>query len=147
MKNLHGAKFLCAVVVLLLVGCWFLAGCTNITPTDRPPYTLPPGPSTPPKDVVVTYNYGDTDKVKLSDNNISLTVGQKLILQPAPGLTKNTRFTSSGENFFGDVMKQDNPQETGKATFTAIKPGKGRLQIIPNTDEVDRATDLWVIVK
>ncbi|HMM20415.1 MAG TPA: hypothetical protein PKA10_06725 [Selenomonadales bacterium] len=146
MKHFPGAKLISAVALLLLAG-WLLAGCTNTTPTDRPPYSLPPGSSTSPKDIVVTYNYHDTDKVQLSDNNISLSVGQKLILRPAPGLTKNTRFTSSGQYFFGEVMKQDNPQETGKATFTAIKPGKGRLQIIPSTDQVDRATDLWVTVK
>ncbi len=137
--------------ILLISSGLILGGCTNINPINPPsPYSaLPPsGQSNTGQDYTVTYNYRDTGPVQLSANNIVLKVGQKLILQPAPGLTKNTRFVSSGENFWGNVMKQESdPQASGKAIFTAIKPGKGKLQIIPDTDKVDRAVDLWVTVQ
>ncbi|MEG6586072.1 hypothetical protein [Dendrosporobacter sp. 1207_IL3150] len=139
-----------AIIFMLMLSV-FLGGCSNVNPVDpQPPYSTTPPANQPPQgnDVVVTYNYGDTDKVQLSANNVVLKVGQKLILQPAQGLTKNTRFTSSGENFFGDVMKQEvSDNNSGKAVFTAIKAGKGKLQIIPNTTEVERAVDFWVTVQ
>jgi len=126
-----------AITVLLII----TAGCVNnLRPLE------PQTPAKPVEDtgnVTVTYNTG---KVQLSKNDLVMKVGQKLTLQPAQGLTKNTRFTSSGENFFGDIMQQDT-QQSDKAVFTAIKSGKGRLQIIPNTDETDRAVDLWVTVQ
>lgn len=140
-KYCKTAVFLTA---LALSACLLVSGCTNLRPLEP----QSPGKQTgEANNYVVTYNYGSTDKVQLSANNLTLKVGQKLTLQPAPGLTQNTRFTSSGENFFGDVMQQDPGQDSSKATFTAIKPGKGRLQIIPNTDQVDRAVDLWVTVE
>ncbi len=140
------ARFTWIVAVLFLAGGLVLSGCTNLTPLNPPsPYSSPP-PSG--QDYTVTYNYSDTGPVQLSANNIVLTTGQKLILQPAPGLTSSTRFVSSGDNFFGDIMKQDgDPQTSGKAVFTAIKQGKGKLQIVPNTTETDRAIDFWVTVQ
>lgn len=141
-----------AIVCALLSFVLLLGGCTNINPTDpqQPPYS-PPSAGQPPQtggDVTVTYNYNATDKVQLSANNIMLKTGQKLIIKPVRGLTENTRFTSSGENFFGDIMKQEeNPQASGQVVFTAIKTGKGKLQIIPNTNDLDRAVDLWVTVQ
>lgn len=152
MKNLTYKKIAPIVAILLLASGLFLNGCTNnITPTNPQSFT----PSTPiahqlspATDFTVTYNYGDTGPVTLSANNLTLNVGQTLSLQPAAGLYKETHFTSSGENFFGDVMKQDvNQQDTGRAVFTAIKPGKGRLQIVPNAVETARAVDLWVTVQ
>jgi hypothetical protein len=153
-------QFIYMVAVIMLSISLFITGCTNVNPVEpqnpssptspAPPSTVNPPVVQPPQtsDIRVTYNYNATDKVQLSANNIVLRVGQRLILEPAPGLTKNTRFTSSGDNFFGDVMKQDTDStQTGKAIFTAIKPGKGKLQIIPNTTEVNRAVDFWVTVQ
>lgn len=153
MKNIHKKFLIQTTLIVLLSGSLFLGGCTNnITPTDpQSPYssTPPTKQANPIADVTVTYSYGDTGVVQLSDNNLTLKVGQRLALQPAAGLTKSTRFLSSGgENFFGDIMKQDaNQQDSTRATFTAINPGKGKLQIIPNNTETDRATDLWVTVQ
>ncbi|WP_425058949.1 hypothetical protein [Sporomusa carbonis] len=125
-----------------------IVGCANLTPVEPQPSPTSPSKQTTEKDVKVTYNYNATDKVQLSANNIVLKVGQRLILEPAQGLTKNTRFSSSGEYFFGDIMQQEtNQQETGRVIFIAKKPGKGKLQIIPNTNETARAVDLWVTVE
>ncbi|QDR82334.1 hypothetical protein [Sporomusa termitida] len=150
MKLILRTKIIHAVVCLVLVGL-LAAGCSNnMTPVDpngsAPPAA--PSPATPvPQEHKVTYNYGDTGPIQLSANNLVLTVGQKLILAPAPGLTKNTRFISSGENFFGDIMQQEGDTGTGQVVFVAKKAGKGKLQIIPNTNETSRATDLWVTVQ
>jgi hypothetical protein len=149
---MHQMRLIRVITVLVLFGVLSLAGCTNITPAKppQPPYSaLPPGTQTIERqDVIVTYNYGDTGPVELTANNVVLSTGQRLILQPAPGMTKKTRFMSSGENFWGDVMKQENdPQTSGKAIFTAIKPGKGKLRIIPNTTETERAVDFWATVQ
>ena len=77
-----------------------------------------------------------------------LNVGDRLVLQPAPGLTKNTRFTSTGKYFIGTIMKQEaDKPNSGQVVFTAVKPGKGQLQVIPDTDKTDRAVDLWVTVQ
>lgn len=143
MKNTKSNLFITLLLSILLV-----SGCENLRPIE--PETTPNSPAKQltPSDFVVTYNYNDTDKVQLSANDIVLKVGQKLILQPAPGLTKETRFTSAGENFFGDIMAQEiNQNEPDKVIFTAIKPGKGMLQIIPNNTEYYRATELWVTVQ
>lgn len=144
---MNKTQFIKAVALLLLLGSLLLGGCNNLFPFNQMPDPSNPSPKQI-NEVRVIYNYNGTDKVQLSANNIILKTGQRLILQPAPGLTKTTRFVSSGENFFGDVMKQEgDAQASGKAVFTAIKPGKGKLQIIPNTDEVERAVDLWVTVE
>lgn len=156
MKTTHNQKWLSIFLGLALTMMLLLGGCTNITPTEPTPAPSPtsPSPTSPAKPVTdvtnvrVTYSYGATDKVQLSNNNLVLKVGQTLILEPVPGLTTNTRFTSSGENFFGNVMKQDTTgQDNTKASFTAIAPGKGKLTIIPNTNDTARATDLWVTVQ
>ncbi|WP_371367245.1 hypothetical protein SRRS_12810 [Sporomusa rhizae] len=137
--------------ILLLSGSILLGGCANnltpVEPQSPPPAVTPPAGQPPAKDVVVTYNYKDAEPVQLSANNITLKVGQRIVLSPAPGLTKTTRFTSSGENFWGDIMKSEvDPQESGQAIFSAIKPGKGKLKVIPNSTDTDHATDLWVTV-
>lgn len=140
---------------LLLLGLFLLSGCTNLNPIEpqTPSVNNPPPKQTdnPPaqqtNDITVTYNYNNTDKVQLSANNLVMTVGQRLIIQPAAGLTQNTRFVSTGENFFGDIMRQETTTDTTKAVFTAVNKGKGKLQIIPNTNETDRAVDLWVTVQ
>jgi len=151
MNRLSHLKWIGFLVIVLLSTILLLSGCTNVTPVD--PQT---SPSTPAKsltdgaDLKVTYSYNGsgTDKVQLSANNLVLKVGQKLILEPAPGLTTNTRFVSSGEYFFGTVMKQETGDGGGnRVVFTAIKSGKGVLQIIPNTDQTDRAADLSVTVQ
>lgn len=164
MNMIQQKKWIIVFLGLCLAATLLLGGCTDVNPiTPQQPAPAPttpssnaptlPTPTAPPKstndmkDVTVVYKYGDTGKVQLSDNNLSLKVGQKLILQPAPGLTQNTRFTSSGENFFSDVMKQETGPDSTKAVFTAIAPGKGRLSVIPNTTDLDRATDLWVTVE
>ena len=50
--------------------------------------------------------------------------------------------------FWGDIMRQDiNQETTGKAVFTAVKAGKGKLLIIPNNTETDRAIELWATVQ
>jgi hypothetical protein len=146
MKNVHRTRIFHAAVGILLSVILLVSGCETLRPIEPQPTPAPPKQSTQ-NDFVITYNYGDTDKVQLSANDIVLKVGQRLVLQPAPGLTKSTRFSSSGEYFFGDIMKQEASQNTGKVVFTAIKPGKGKLQIIPNDTETDRATDLWVTVQ
>ena len=154
-------RFATVFLLLLFAATVLLGGCSNLQPAERQPAqktpapapapapTPAPTPSQPTETVnyVVIYNYGSTGKVELSANNLTLKIGQKLTLQPAKGLTQNTRFTSSGENFFGDVMRQEPEQSIGRAVFTAIKAGKGKLQIIPNTDETARATDFWVTVE
>ncbi|HWR45713.1 hypothetical protein [Sporomusa sp.] len=145
MKTIFRTKIIHAALLLLLVSLLF-SGCTNMTPVD-PQGTTPPKQTTDTQEYRVTYNYGDTGPVQLSANNIVLTVGQKLILVPAAGLTKNTRFTSGGEYFLGDIMQQEGDTGTGQVVFVAKKPGKGKLQVIPNTSETDRATDLWVTVQ
>jgi hypothetical protein len=165
MKITQKKKWIIVVLGLCLSATLLLGGCTNVNPiTPQQPAPTTPSPSAPAlptptapadptkpsndmKDVTVIYNYTDTGKVQLSANNLSLKVGQRLILQPAKGLTKNTRFTSSGENFFSNVMKQETGPDSTKAVFTAIAPGKGRLSVIPNTTDIDRATDLWVTVQ
>ena len=168
MKIMHHQRRIIVFIGLLLLATLLLGGCTNVNPVEpQSPPTTPSTPSTPTnpatpttptiptkppgndlQDVKVIYNYGDKDKVQLSANNIMLKVGQRLILEPAPGLTRNTRFTSSGEHFFGDVLKQETGgADSGKVIFTAIKQGKGKLTIIPNTTETERANDLWVTVQ
>lgn len=139
---------ICLVLALMLLV--LLTGCS--TQDLRPVDPQPQQPATPPQqvvkeDVVVTYNYGETGPVQLSNPNPVLKVGQRLILQPAPGFSGNTRFVSSGENFFGDIMEQQENAGNSRLVFVAKRPGKGRLQIIPNTDQTDRATDLWVTVE
>jgi hypothetical protein len=130
--------------IILLSGC-----STNLNPLTPPP------PPTPPtrqiidtNDYTVTFTYTASGSVKLSANNVLLRIGQKLILQGAPNLAANTRFSSSAPDFVGDFLKQDTSQQTsGKVVFTAIKRGKGKLQVIPNTNDVARAADLWVTVQ
>lgn len=147
-------------LTLLFLGLFLLSGCTSLNPveppaannpppnqTDNPPPIQTDNPPGQPNDITVTYNYNNTDKVQLSKNNLVMTVGQKLIIQPVTGLTQNTRFVSTGKNFFGDIMRQENTTDTTKAVFTAVNKGKGKLQIIPNTNETGRAVDLWVTVQ
>lgn len=142
-------KIVLAASLFFLASSLLLAGCSNnLTPVNPPNPTTPPKQSDNAQDYTVTYNYGDTGPVQLSANNLTLKVGQRLILKPAPGLTKNTRFTSVNDNFFGDVMQQEGDQSsTGQLIFRAKQAGKGKLQIIPNSTETDRATDLWVTVE
>ncbi|HWR10140.1 hypothetical protein [Sporomusa sp.] len=149
MRIIFRTKIIPAVICLLLTGLLFSGCSNNMSPVD-PQGTTPPSPpkqTTGTQEHKVTYNYGDTGPIQLSANNLVLSVGQKLILAPAPGLTKNTRFTSSGENFFGDIMQQEGDTGTGQVVFVAKKAGKGKLQIIPNTNETSRATELWVTVQ
>ncbi|XEQ94700.1 hypothetical protein SCACP_35990 [Sporomusa carbonis] len=148
MRFMQNKPWAVVFVGLLLSVMLLIVGCANLTPVEPQPSPTSPSKQTTEKDVKVTYNYNATDKVQLSANNIVLKVGQRLILEPAQGLTKNTRFSSSGEYFFGDIMQQEtNQQETGRVIFIAKKPGKGKLQIIPNTNETARAVDLWVTVE
>lgn len=152
MKTFPSKAIVQVTLGLLLTGMLLITGCDNFRRIEpRPAPTTPTTPAPPGKqpvqDFVVTYNYNNTDKVQLSANDIVLQVGQRLILQPAPGLTGETRFTSSGEYFFGDIMQPVANQPSGKAVFTAIKPGKGRLQIIPNGTETGRASNLLVTVQ
>lgn len=151
---IYGKKFIQTAGLLLLISSLLLGGCSDLTPVEPQKPTSPTSPTTPPKqtpdvqEVKVTYNYGATGPVELSANNVVLNVGQKLILQPASGLTKNTRFRSTGDNFFGDVMEQQGDQnDSGQLVFLAKKPGKGKLQIIPNSTEEARAADFWVTVQ
>lgn len=151
---IYGKKLIQAATLLLLIGGLLLGGCSDLTPVEPQKPTSPTSPTTPSKqtpdvqETKITYNYGATGPVELSANNVVLKVGQKLILQPASGLTKNTRFRSSGENFFGDVMEQQGDQNaSGQLVFIAKKPGKGKLQIIPNSTEEARAADFWVTVQ
>jgi hypothetical protein len=133
-------------IFVLLISGLFLTACTDVTPlTPQAPNAALPPTDRPSQvsgleDYIVTYNYSDTGPVELSENNIVLKVGQKLILQPATGFTVNTRFSSSGENFWGDIMQQQSSsQQTGTAEFTAIKAGKGKLTITPNNIDTARA--------
>jgi len=165
MKEILHVKWTDFLVGTLFTTILFLSGCSNLTPVAPQPTTpsqpqsqsqlqttpqpnIPATPLTSAMDFTVTYNYNDTDKVQLSSNNLVLKVGQKLTLQPAPGLTTNTRFISSGDYFFGNVMKQETDNTSSSTIiFTAINPGKGILQIIPNTNQTDRAVDLAVTVQ
>lgn len=165
MKEIQNVTWTGLLIGTLLLTLLLLGGCTNLTPTtpqqpttpqpsSQPapqsgsqPAPIPVKPLTEMTDFTVTYNYNDTDKVQLSANNLVLKVGQKLTLQPAPGLTKNTRFISSGEYFIGNVMKQETADTSSNTiVFTAINPGKGILQIIPDTDQTNRAADLSVTI-
>jgi hypothetical protein len=147
--NIMRTKTASFIAVLLLSGTLLLGGCVNLTQTGSPSSpSVPSGPSTGAKEVKVVYNYNDTDKVQLSSNDLVLKVGEKLVLQPAAGLTKNTRFKSAGKYFIGDIMQQETePADSGRVVFTAVKAGQGQLQIIPDTDKVDRAVDLRVTVE
>jgi hypothetical protein len=120
---------------------------TPVDPQAQPAPSSPGKQATDGQSTTVTYNYGDTGPVTLSANNLTLKVGQKLVLVPAPGLSKNTRFTSSNDNFFGDIMQQEGDQSNGQLVFTAKKAGKGKLLVIPNSTETARATELWVTVQ
>lgn len=134
-----------AMLGLILAFTLFLGGCSDVRPIDSQTPTVPS--NTPnPEAVKVTYNYSDSGNVTLSANNITLQKGQTLILEPAFGLTKKTRFLSSGENFFNDVMEQVKT-DNSKLVFVAKAAGKGKLQIIPNYTETDRAIDFWVTVR
>lgn len=151
---LYGKKLIQTASILLLVCSLLIGGCSDLTPVEPQNPTSPTSPTTPPKqtpnvqEIKVTYNYSATGPVVLSANNVALKVGQKLILQPAPGLTGNTRFRSGNDNFFGDVMEQQGDQNaSGQLVFIAKKPGKGKLQIIPNGTEEARSTDFWVTVQ
>ena len=135
-----------AMLSFVLAFTLFLGGCSNVRPIDSQTST-PPVLGQSDKAVKVTYSYNDSGEVKLSANNISLKVGQQLLLEPAVGLSKKTRFMSSGENFFSDVMEQVKTQDETKLVFVAKAPGKGKLQIIPNYTEVERAIDFWVTVQ
>lgn len=150
MKTIYNTKLIQATVLLLLLCSLLFGGCTNMNPVEpqgQPTPTSPSKQTTDAQEVKVTYNYGDTGPVELSNNNLVMKVGQKLILVPAPGLTKNTRFTSANENFFGDIMQQEGDQANGQLVFVAKKAGKGKLLVIPNGTETDRATELWVTVQ
>ena len=151
MKTIRARKATSIIAVLLLSAALLLGGCVNLTQTGAPstgPSGGSSGPATGSRDAKVIYNYTDSGKVQLSANNLVLSVGDRLILQPAPGLTKNTRFKSTGKYFIGDVMKQEEDKpHSGQVVFTAVKPGKGQLQVIPDTDKTDRAVDLWVTVQ
>jgi PBP1b-binding outer membrane lipoprotein LpoB len=134
---------LIAMLGLLLAFTLFLGGCSDVRPID-PQTPTAPTPNT--ETVKVTYNYKDNGNVTLSANNITLKKGQTLILEPAAGLTKKTRFLSSGENFFNNVMEQVKT-DSSKLVFVAKATGKGKLQVIPNYTETDRAIDFWVTVQ
>lgn len=156
MKHNRYKKAISFLAAFFLLISFFLGGCTNLQPLEPQQPQQPQPPTTPgkptipePSSYTVTYSYSanGTEPVKLSANNLKLKVGQKLTLQPAQGVTQNTHFSSSGEYFFGDIMQQDTNQDNTKVIFTAIKPGKGKLQIIPNTNQTSRATDFWVTVE
>ncbi len=149
MKTIRASKASGLLAAVLLSAALLLGGCVSTTPTGSPASpSVPSGPATGAGETKVVYNYGDTGKVRLSANNLVLKVGDKLILQPAAGLTKNTRFKSAGKYFIGDIMKQEaDKPNSGQVVFTAVKAGKGQLQVIPDTDKVDRAVDLWVTVE
>lgn len=144
MKIRNQRSTLLAMLGLLIAFTLFLGGCSDVRPIDS---QNPPVLGENDQAVKVTYNYGDSGEVQLSANNITLKVGQQLILEPAAGLSKKTRFMSSGENFFSNVMEQVKTQNETKLTFVAKAAGKGKLQIIPNYTETDRAVDFWVTVK
>jgi hypothetical protein len=147
MKTIRTKRLAFAAAVIMLSGTLLLGGCVNMVSTDAPsPSVLTPGQSTGAYDAKITYNLDSTGKLELSANNIVLKAGQTLLLQPGQGFTGSARFTSSGEYFFGDIMKQEQGQN-GKVIFTAIKTGKGKLQIIPNGTDLEKATDLWVTVE
>lgn len=146
MKFLYFRSFWCIAAICLVLYTLLLGGCTNnMTPVNPTPGESPTKQYNE-NEFKVTYNYGDTGKVQLSNNNIVLKVGQKLILEPSPGLTKVTRFSSSGETYIGDILKQEEQKDNGRVVFSAVKPGKGKVQVIPNTTEVDRSSDLWITV-
>jgi len=149
MKEISPVKWTVFFVGTLLLAVLLLGGCTNLTPVDPQPTPVTPPQQAPgTTDLKVTYNYNNTGKVQLSANNLALKVGQKLTLEPAPGLSANTRFVSSGEYFIGNVMRQETDgEQSNKVVFTAINPGKGILSVIPNTNETDRAVDLVVTVQ
>ena len=130
-------------IIILLSGC-------NLTQTDQKPYSLMPSTdSTVTADTVaVTYSYTDTSGIQLSANPVTLKTGQKLVLEPAPGFSGRTRFVSSGEGYIGGFMRQEaDPNPSTRVVFTAIKPGTGKLQIIPNMTETNRAADLTITVQ
>lgn len=153
MKTVYSKTWFFIVAVLLLSGLLVLGGCSNNPLNIQPPDTSPAPGGSPAKPIVeakdqrVAYSFDNTGKVQLSANNLTLKTGQRLILEPAQGFSGGVRFTSSGENFFGAVMKQETEgQDNGRVIFTAIKPGKGKLQVMPSNDP-NKITDLWVTVQ
>ncbi len=139
------------ITLILSIAITF-SGC-NLTPTDQKPYLLSPADESPaPAEmadaVKVTYTYGDTGDVKLSATTVTLKVGQRLILEPAAGFSGRTRFVSSGEGYIGNMLQQAaNPNPSQQIVFTAVQAGTGKLQIIPNMTETDRAANLTVTVR
>lgn len=115
--------------------------------TPESPREMPTAPQA--KEVKLTYSYGDRDKVKVSHDNIVVERGQTLVIEANPPVTKKTRFMSSaGENNFYDLMQLDTQRSVENSqVFTAIQPGRGKVTIVPNYGDWDRATDVWVTVE
>ena len=136
------------VILALLVSLSLVLSACNLTPTEQSPSPNVPKAAENASAVTVAYSYGATGSVQLSANPVILKVGQKLILEPGAGTTGRTRFVSSGASYVGAILQQEtDPSITTRVIFTAVKPGTGELQVIPNMTETERATTLTITVK
>lgn len=117
---------------------------------EQPPVPVTPKPPQG-KEIKVTFAYGDKDKVKLSQSNLTLKVGETLIIEANPPIPpeKKTRFMSTADqNDFNAVMEYDSSEsQEQRRVYTAKQPGKGVLKIVPNYGDWDRAAELTVSVE
>jgi len=110
--------------------------------------------------VTVYYSYGPDGTVVFSQNNFEIFIGQKLAVQRAsnsPQELRNVRLMSSaGDRNFYDVLEfveaidWANPPEEKRfdgIVYVARKTGTGRLQVVPNYSDWDKAGFLTVTVK
>ena len=145
MKDYRGFEMLIAIAVLMVV----LVGCGSGLAAASA------------EKVAEVYYYLDKDNaIAFSKNNFVVQVGQKLVIRresSAPVELRDSRFMSSAgnENFY-DVFKiEESINYTGTekgalhdgAVFTAVKPGVGKLQVVPNYSDWDRARFLIVTVR
>lgn len=110
--------------------------------------------------VTIIYSYGADNFVALSQNNLILRVGQKLVLKRDPNSLeslKTSRFMSSAgeDDFYGHFEFVESINRTSNqkgaphdgAVFIAKKPGPAKLQIVPAYSDWDHAKFLNVTIK
>lgn len=164
-------QYVRTVTVIMVLSTLVLTACSS-TNNQREPYAKPlaneeqapaqpelnpslnqdisPNNTAPQnKELKVVYTYGDTDVVQLSTSKLTLKVGQALILEPGPTVKRPTRFmTYTDDSYFYNIMDNDtNRSHHNRPVYIAKKPGHGKLQIVPNYSDFNRAADLWVTVE
>lgn len=159
------------VTMIMVLAALVLTACSSAN-NQRQPYAKPPineeqAPAQPElnpslnqdifpnntapqnKEIKVVYTYGDTDAVQLSTNKLTLKVGQALLLEPGPTVKKSTRFMAYADdsNFYSIMDNDTTRSHHNRPVYIAKKPGHGKLQIVPNYSDFNRAADLWITVE